>query len=407
MAQPNFTSSARPNTHRLVPTLLLLAAFSLLLAGCGEDSSSDDSTTSGLPKEIVIGAPIGKTGYMAPYDASIAALEYLADQVNTQGGIDGRSVRIVQADTRSDPQQAVVAAEQVVEKGADLLFFSGEALTAAAEASVAEENGMLGFSVVNEPGYGPPTTGHLTFSAGPSLLSEVSAAAYFLHDKGLKRPFLFRDTSLIYSKAACSGFQQTWEHLGGSIAGSADFENSDQSVATQISELKRSDADFVVMCSYPPGGASAIKQIRAAGLDMPIYGPGVFDGTFWTKGISNTDDIYVTTNGSTYDPPDPETGRVLERLKNAGIETDYTNNLLATYAAGQLMLDVIEETGSVDGKTLADALEAKAHQTILGPISYTEDNHLPTRTWPVYVFENGTEHFVTKSEPEFIPRYGG
>ena len=27
-----------------------------------------------------------------------------------------------------------------------------------------------------------------------------------------------------------------------------------------------------MMCSYPPGGAAAIKQIRAAGIDVPIAG---------------------------------------------------------------------------------------------------------------------------------------
>jgi branched-chain amino acid transport system substrate-binding protein len=395
-----------PATVAALIIAALLVAL-LTLGGCGSGSDSSAPTANGLPKEIVIGAAIGKTGYMAPYDASIEAVEYLADRANAQGGIDGHKIRVVQADTRSEPQQAVVAAQKVVDDGADLLFLSGEALTAAAEAPVAEENGMLNFAVVNEPGYGPPTTGPLSFSSNPSLLSEVSSAATFLHEKGLEQPFLFRDTSLIYGKAACSGFQQAWERLGGTIAGAADFTNSDESVATQVGELKRSGADVVVICSYPPGGAAAIKQIRAAGIDVPIYGPGTFDGTFWIKGVPDTDNIYVTTNGSSYDPPDPATARVLGRLQRAGVDTDYSNNLLAAYAAGELMLAAIRETGSVDGQTLADALEAKPHKTILGTISYSRDDHYPTRTWPIYVFSHRTEHFVKKVKPPFIPDYGG
>jgi branched-chain amino acid transport system substrate-binding protein len=354
----------------------------------------------------VIGAAIGKTGYMAPYDATIAAVEQLVKEANARGGIRGHRVRVIQADTHSDPQQAVVAVQQVIEEGADVLLFSGEALTAAAGSPLAEEHDKLNLSIANEPGYGPPTTGRLSFSSNSSILGEASAGASFLHDRGIRRPFLFRDTSLIYGKVDCSAFQQTWEWLGGSIAGSADFENDDESVASQVSELRDSNADAVVMCSYPPGGAAAIKQIRAAGIDVPILGPSAFDGTFWLKGIPSTKDIYATSNGSAYDPPDEATARLFEKLERVGVDTDVSGNLLAYYAAGQLILEAIGETGSVDGNTLADALEAKPHRTINGLYRYTKDDHFANRAWPIYVYSSGVPRLVTEVRPRFMPEYG-
>jgi branched-chain amino acid transport system substrate-binding protein len=395
---------------RFSPTPFFLAlAFGLtMLAGCGSGSKSHEaSSQTGLPQEIVIGAAIAKTGYMAVYDASIVALEQLVKETNARGGIDGHKLRVIQVDTRSDPQQAVVAVQKVIEDGADVLFFSGEGLTAAAGSPLAEEHDKLNFAIVNEPGFGPPTSGRLSFTANPSLLSEVSAGASFLYGKGIRHPFLFRDTTIIYGKAACSGFQQSWEELGGTITGSVDFENGDASISSQISKLKDSDADAVVMCSYPPGGAAAIKQIRAAGVQLPLYGPTAFDGLFWVKGIPNTEDIYFTSNGSGYDPPDEATAKLLKSFENDGIDTDISTNLLAFYASGQLIIDALEETHSVDGNELADALEAKPHQTILGKISYSEDDHYPTRTWPVYVLSNGMPKLVTKVKPQFIPEYGG
>jgi branched-chain amino acid transport system substrate-binding protein len=386
---------------------LALLAFSLaVLTGCGSSGDASESPSVGLPKEIVIGAAIAKTGYMEPYDATFAAVEQLVKETNANGGIDGHKVRVVRADTRSDPQQAVLATQQVIEDGADVLFFSGEALNAAAGAPLAEEQDELNFSIANEPGYGPPTTGRLSFSSYPSLLGEASAGASFLRDRGIRHPFLFRDTSLIYGKADCSAFEQTWEKLGGTIAGSVDFENSDESVANQVSELRGSGADAVIMCSYPPGGASAIKQIRAAGIDVPILGPAAFDGTFWLKGISNTNDIYATSNGSAYDPPNRATAKLFRSLARAGVETDVSGTLLAAYAGGQLVLGVIKETGSVDGNVLADALEAKPHKTIIGKFTYTKDDHHPTRTWPIYVYSSGKPKLVTEVKPPFIPEYG-
>jgi branched-chain amino acid transport system substrate-binding protein len=398
---------ALPRVSRALLAALVLFAV-IGLGGCGRGGSSDTSASSGLPKEIVIGAAIAKTGYLAPYDANIAAVEQLVDETNENGGIDGHKLKIVQADDRSEPQQSPIAAQQVIEKGANVLILSCEALTAAAATPVAEEHNELNFNMCeNGPGVGPPTTGHLSFTANPSLMSEASAEASFLYSRGVKHPFLFRDTSLVYGKADCSAFQQAWEHLGGQIAGTADFQNEDESVASQVSQLKGSAADAVLMCSYPPGGAAAIKQIRAAGIDVPIMGPSAFDGTFWLKGISDPGKIYVTLNGSAYDPANAATAKLFKRLEAAGVNTEVSSNLLASYAAGQLIIDAISETGSVDGNVLAHALEAKPHKTIVGTVTYTKDNHYPTRTWPIYEIADGKPKLVTEVTPHFIPEYGG
>jgi branched-chain amino acid transport system substrate-binding protein len=389
------------------PILASLGLALALAAGCGTGTDSTESSSTGLPKEITIGAAIAKTGYLVPWDGNIVAIEQLLREANAQGGIDGHKLTMVQADNRSDPQLAATAAQQVVAEGADVLLFSCEALTAAAAAPVAEESNELNFTMcANEPGFGPPTTGRLSFSAYPSILSEASAGASFLYDRGVRHPFLFRDLALIYGKADCSAFHQAWERLGGSIAGSADFENGDESIAGQVNALRNADADAVVMCSYPPGGAAAIKQIRAAGIDVPILGPAAFDGTFWLKGIPDTENIYFTSNGSAYDPPDEATGKLFEHLRHAGVNTDVSGTLLASYAAGELILEAIEDTRSVDGNALADALEANPHKTIIGTISYTRNNHYPSRTWPVYVFSDGKPKLVAKVKPQFIPEYG-
>ncbi len=355
----------------------------------------------------MIGAALAKTGYMAPYDSTFTAVEQLIAETNAKGGIDGHKIRVVHADSRSEPQQSVLAAQKVIEEGANVLVLSGEALNASAAAPLAEEHDMLNMSNANEPGFGPPTTGRLSFSSYPSLLTEASAGAQFLWDRGVRHPFLFRDTAIIYGRAYCSGVEQTWEHLGGKIAGSADFENEDESVASQVSELRNSNADAVVMCSYPPGGASAIKQIRSAGIDVPIQGPAGFDGTFWLKGIPSTKEVFATSNGSAYDPPNAETAKLFEQLKRNGVDTDVSSALLGAYAGGQLILDAIRETHSVNGNTLADALEAKAHHTVVGDLTYTKTDHHPARTWPIYSYATGTPVLVAKVKPQFIPEYGG
>jgi branched-chain amino acid transport system substrate-binding protein len=389
-----------PSPLRIPLTTALILSLALL-PGCG---SGGDSNTSenGLPEEIVIGAAIAKSGYLVPYDANIAAVEQLVKETNAAGGIDGSKVRVISVDNHSEPQQQPIAVQEVIEDGADVLLFSCEAPIAAAGAPIAEEHDELNFTLCSsEPGYGPPYTGRLSFSANRSLASEAASRATFFWQRGIRHPFELRDTSILLGRIDQSGFQKTWEHLGGELAGQADFKNEDLSIASQLAEIKRSGADAINISSYPPGGASAIKQIRAAGIDLPITAPSAFDGTFWLKGVPDTRNVYATLNGSAYDPTDTQTAELFERLKRAGVNTDVSGNLLASYAAGQLILDAIRETGTTDGLQLAAALEAKSHPTVMGPLKYTRDDHLPSGPWYIYEYPDREPKLLERVKPAY------
>lgn len=390
------------NRSLLAIALVLSLAF---LAGCGSGSDSDTSA-GGLPEEIVIGAAIAKSGYLAPYDANIAAIEQLIKETNARGGIDGSKIRVITVDNHSEPQQHPVAVQKVIEDGADVVLSSCEAPISAVGSPIAEENNKLYFTLCgSEPGFGPPYTGRLSFSANRSLISEGSVRATFLWRQGFRRPFQLSDTAILLGEIDQFGFQETWEYLGGKLAGQADFKNEDLSIASQIAEIKRSGADSINVSSYPPGGASAIKQIRAAGIDLPIVATSAFDGTFWLKGVPDTKDVYVTLNGSTYDPADAQTAKLFEDLKRAGVDTDVSSNLLPSYAAGQLILDAIRETGTTDGAKLATALEAKPHQTVMGSLTYTPENHLPSGPWYIYEYSDRKPKLLERVKPAYVPEY--
>ena len=56
-----------------------------------------------------------------------------------------------------------------------------------------------------------------------------------------------------------------------------------------------------------PGEASAVKQIRAAGLDMPLLGDEDLDGDYWKEAVPGLSDVYYSTYASIYgDDPDDQ-----------------------------------------------------------------------------------------------------
>jgi branched-chain amino acid transport system substrate-binding protein len=68
--------------------------------------------------------------------------------------------------------------------------------------------------------------------------------------------------------------------------------------------------DAIVFCSYLPGGSSAIRQIRAAGIDLPILASSTFDGTYWLGAVPDLTNFYVPVQASVYgDDPRPRWSR--------------------------------------------------------------------------------------------------
>ena len=90
------------------------------------------------------------------------------------------------------------------------------------------------------------------------------------------------DDTIEYTKGVCRYFQERWKELGGNIVGSDTFKNDDLSIRSQVSRINQdeSQVDFMVLCSYPPGAPKAIRQLRTAGVDLPIVSSESMDGSY-------------------------------------------------------------------------------------------------------------------------------
>jgi branched-chain amino acid transport system substrate-binding protein len=112
-------------------------------------------------------------------------------------------------------------------------------------------------------------------------------------------------------------FQAKWKKMrGASIVGVDTFVNSDPSIASQISRLKAASPqpDFIYLASLTPGGASAVRQIRAAGVDLPIVAGEGMEGIFWQKAIPRLSDFYYTAFASLAgDDPRPAVNALVKR----------------------------------------------------------------------------------------------
>ena len=73
-----------------------------------------------------------------------------------------------------------------------------------------------------------------------------------------------------------------------------------------------------MLASFPPGGVSATRQLRAAGINQPLLGSESWDGDFWLEGVPNLSDFYLVTYGSVFgNDPRPDVAEFMKKFAGA------------------------------------------------------------------------------------------
>jgi branched-chain amino acid transport system substrate-binding protein len=373
----------------------LLAVLALTAVACGSSGSDSGSTSGGSSsggtaaadskKPIVIGQAAAETGWMTPYDSAVRnGAKIAADKINAAGGIDGRQIKFVYADTKTDATQGGVAAHKVLQDGADFVLTTCDYDLGAPVARTANQSGKLAIGCAGGLQFGLQGVGPLTFNTYPGSATEGAIMAEWAYNtKGWRKPYLLSNNALEYTKSVCKYFKERWTALAGadSIAGEDVLQGTDASISAQVSRLRQAkDADFVVECSLPPSGASEVRQIRSGGVNLPMLGAAAFDGNYWLKAIPNLTDFYYPALGSIFgDDPDKARSQFFaDYATSTGQKPTLASYPLLGYAAVETLKDAIETAQSTDATAVAKAIEGfKDKSLITGPTSYSDKCHIP------------------------------
>ena len=115
---------------------------------------------------IVIGFAIAQSGWFAPFDSGSVAAEMAIEDINAKGGLLGRKLVSVYADTKSDRVKSAKAALEVLNKGAEFVIISCDYEMGGPAGLAAGKAGKIAFSLcANEPRIG--RLGASVFSIGP------------------------------------------------------------------------------------------------------------------------------------------------------------------------------------------------------------------------------------------------
>jgi branched-chain amino acid transport system substrate-binding protein len=334
---------------------------------------------------IVIGIASAQTGFIAAFDKpAVAGAMIAVSDINKAGGINGRKLKVVTADTKSDLKLGTQAGLSVVQKGADVMLVTLDFNFGGPAARVAQSKGMVAVSIgASSPKFGVAGIGPLAYTIGSNGAVEAYAEAEWAYQKKhWKNAYLLLDDTTDANKTQCDSFGTRWKQLGGTVVGSDTFKNSDPSVAAQITRIKglSTQPDVIVLCSYPPGGAVATQQIRQQGLNTAIIGNDAMDGDYWfKKTIPNLSNFYYNESSSIFgNDPNPKVNTFWKKYTAATHGAPQVSFGAFGYTAVQALALAIKRAGTTDGAKVAAQMNRFNDEKLLLSTTFTPKVHIDT-----------------------------
>lgn len=244
-------------------TTLAALAFSLL-AGT---AMAADTIKIGV-NEPLTGA-FAASGTYVVNGAKIAA-----DEINAKGGVLGKKIELVIQDNKSNPTEAASVAEKLItsDKVPVLMGSWGSSLTLATMPKLEEYQVPM---LVETSSSGKITTSGNPFIFRISPPSSVEADAFepIAKKLGLKKvDFLVINND--WGRGAAADFSKMLKANGVEVGLTETMDQSAQDMSAQLSKLKASDADTIMVTSAVDQLTLLFKQMAALGLKKRVITTG-------------------------------------------------------------------------------------------------------------------------------------
>ena len=387
----NFSKKGLKLASVLAGTMLLGG----VLAGCGDDANSN---------EIKVGANFEITGNQANYgSAGLDGLKLAIKEANDAGGIDGKKITLVQADTKSEASEAVNSATKLISDD-KVKVIVGPMVTAnvMAESQVANDDKI---PVIAPAATNPDVTVE-NGKAKPFIFRScfidpqqgTVMAEFAAKQLKAKTAVMYLDSSSDYSKSLGKVFKEKFEAAGGKVVMEESFLAKDQDFKAALTKLKTANAEVVFVPAYYEEVGKIVKQARELGITAPMLGTDGWDDPKVVD-IAGADALNKTYFSTHYFEKDQDVQGFIESFQK---EYGHAPNVFAAlgYDAGKMLIDAIKRAGSADPEKIQKALEeTKDLQVGTGKITM-DPNHNPIKSAVILEMKNGVKEMKAKIQPE-------
>lgn len=253
-----------------------IVAIALVIAGCPKQEVEVSDVVE-LPEPpplegdpIKIGAIFSVTGHSAPLgEPEKMTAEMLADHINEQGGLLGRPVQVIVKDDKSVPDEAVLAAKDLIEneKVAAIIGPSSTPNTMAIVEICQEAQIPLVSCAAGAPITNPVK--EWVFAVPQTDVLAVQKVVDYLQAKGITNVATIY-VSNAYGESGQAQLQKLLPESGIDIVASETFGADDTDMTPQVTKIAGKNPEAVVCWGTNPGPATVAKNMKTLGLDVPL-----------------------------------------------------------------------------------------------------------------------------------------
>lgn len=375
-----------------------------LMVACSNGETENGSADADSENVIRIGSMFELTGAAAEYGISMNdAVSMAVAEINDAGGIDGKTVEIIERDIASDEAQASQAAISLV-TDENVTTIIGPALTGTFQAAIpaanqyevpiispsATDDGVLQDDDGNVHPFAFRTSFTNSFQGG--------ALAQFANENlDASKAVIFGDNSSDYAQGLTQTFQDAFV---GEIVSIENFTADQTDFSATLTNIADMDFDVLYLPGYYEQAGPIVKQAREMGIDQPILGPDGLGNTRMAElaGSENMNDVYYTSH-FVVESDDPEIQEFVENYKNfTGNDPDMFTGL--AYDAVYITKEAIERAGTADSVAVnAEIEKTENFAGITGTYSFDE-KHDPVKTVSIIEIQNGGPTDIFEVNPE-------
>jgi branched-chain amino acid transport system substrate-binding protein len=329
-----------------------------------------------------------------------------AKLINEEGGLLGKKVEVIGYDTKTDQKDTATQARKALSDGVVAGLGYGDTTFVMAAAPAFQAKGVpFVTSGATHPEL-PKWVGDFMFMAPFGDDDQSFAIADYAYNKlNARKVVIWTDNSMDFTKALSKFFKERFTKLGGEVILEDFFMMGDKDFSAQIARMKnaKTKTDAIYDSAIPNEAGLTVKQIREAGLDLPIVSGDGFDTELvvTVPGEKMANGVYFSTHTYREDTR-PEVLAFIEAYKKEyGREPENAFAALGFDAVG-LIADGIRRAGTTEGKALRDALAAtKGYKAVTGEITYARPSGVPVKGVSVISVQNGKYKVEEVWHPKF------
>jgi branched-chain amino acid transport system substrate-binding protein len=377
--------------RRSALTLVAAGVAALVVAACGSSSSSSSSssTSSSAGKSsskapIVIGAAIDFSSLMAPTDdPAFYAAELEAKKINAEGGVDGRKIEFLSANTQNQPSLTRSDALNFIAKKVNVLWVTCDVDFGTPSIEVGLAAGLLTVSpCIGTDQMGPQrfgSAGKLAFTYGNVAQDEGAADARIAIKQGWKTADVITDKQIAFNVDTCEAFISEYQALGGRVIYKRAWVQGDHTIGSIASQVLGTKPAVMYACTTgSPDISTFLTDVRSAGNMTPMLADWALDGTWWMpKNPSVATNVWTDSYASIYgDDPSPDIRQLVSELTAEGHPPTTGGFAPGAAAVDGIVAAIKQAGGSTDGKTLASIMQSfHGLPTVSGPVSFSPQLH--------------------------------